>query len=161
LYVFTNLATNAATSLVSALVTPAILILAAGSLIASTIVRLGRVADHARALIAQSEAFRREGRMQAVAVIEQRMDRQLRRAELTRNALWGYYLAIVLFLVSSVIIALSQVTHMTVEWVGPSMVLLGGVVLIIATAQLVIEVGLSAGLLRQEIESYKNRELER
>jgi len=75
-------------SLVTATVTPAILILAAGSLVASTVVRLGRVADHTRALIAQSEAARREGKTHALAILEARMDRQLRRAELTRNALW-------------------------------------------------------------------------
>jgi len=147
-------------SLVTAIVTPAILILAAGSLVASTIVRLGRVADHTRTLIAQSEVARREGKTNAVEILEVRMDRQLRRAELTRNALWGYYFAIVLFLVSSVLIALSQVMHVTLEWIGPSMILVGGLVMIVATAQLVIEVGLSAGSLRQEIQSHKNRELE-
>jgi hypothetical protein len=147
-------------SLVTAIVTPAILILAAGSLVASTIVRLGRVADHTRTLIAQSEGVRREGKTHAVEILEARMDRQLRRAELTRNALWGYYFAIVLFLVSSVIIALSQVIHVTLEWIGPSMILIGGLVMIVATVQLVIEVGLSAGSLRHEIQSHKNRELE-
>gem|GEM_PF-5439191 len=72
----------------------------------------------------------------------------------------GYYFAIVLFLVSSVIIALSQVIHVTLEWIGPSMILIGGLVIIVATAQLVIEAGLSAGSLRQEIQSHKNRELQ-
>jgi len=123
-------------------------------------VRLGRVADYTRTLIAQSEVARREGKTHAVEILEVRMDRQLRRAELTRNALWGYYFAIVLFLVSSVLIALSQVLHVTLEWIGPSMILIGGLVMIVATAQLVIEVGLSAGSLRQEIQSHKNRELE-
>jgi hypothetical protein len=146
-------------SLVTAIVTPAILILAAGSLVASTIVRLGRVVDHTRTLIAQCEAARREGKKHAVEILEARMDRQLRRAELTRNALWGYYFAIVLFLISSVLIALSQVFHLTLEWIGPSMIVLGGVVLIVATSQLVIEVGMSAGSLREEVRSYKNREL--
>ena len=149
-------------SLVAAIVTPAILILAAGSLVASTIVRLGRVADHTRALIVQCEAARREGKTRAVEILEARMDRQLKRAELTRNALWGYYFAIVLFLVSSVLLALSQVfhLHLTLEWIGPSMVLFGGLVMIVATSQLVIEVALSAGLLCEEIQSYKSRELE-
>src|ERR1700736_6548775 len=121
----TNPATNPAMSLVAAIVTPPILILAAGSLVASTIVRLGRVADHTRLLITQCEAARREGRTHATAILEERMDRQLRRAELTRNALWGYYLAIVLFLVSSLLIALSQVVHISFTWIGPSMIILG------------------------------------
>jgi len=146
-------------SIVTAMITPAILILAAGSLVSSTLVRLGRVVDQTRALVLQGESLRQSGKSEAVAIIEDRMDRQLRRAELARNALWGYYLAIVLFLVSSVTIALSQAIHARFSWIGPFIVLLGGCVLILATSQLVIEVGLGAGSLREEVESYKKREL--
>ena len=146
-------------SIVTAMITPAILILAAGSLVSSTLVRLGRVVDQTRALIIQGDELRRNGKSAAVAIIEYRMDRQLRRAELARNALWGYYLAIVLFLVSSVIIAVTHATHAVISWVGPTIVLVGGVVLIAATTQLVIEVGLGAGSLREEVESYKRSEL--
>jgi hypothetical protein len=146
-------------AIVTAMITPAILILAAGSLVASTLVRLGRVVDQTRALIVRGDALRQAGNTAAVAIIEDRMERQLRRAELARNALWGYYLAIVLFLVSSVMIALSRIIHVRFSWIGPAFVLLGGCVLIAATSQLVVEVGLGAGSLREEVESYKRREL--
>ncbi|HEV2037896.1 MAG TPA: DUF2721 domain-containing protein [Candidatus Eremiobacteraceae bacterium] len=145
----------------SALVTPAILILAAGSLVASTLVRLGRIVDQTRHLIEQADQLRRAGRpATVVAIIDKRIDRQLRRAKLTRNALWGYYVAIVLFLISSVVLALSQFIPVSFHWIGPTIVLLGGFVLLVATAQLVIEVGLSAGSLREEVESFRRRELE-
>jgi len=147
-------------SIVTAMITPAILILAAGSLVASTLVRLGRVVEQTRVLIVKGQSLRAEGKLAAVAIIEGRMARQLRRAELTRNALWGYYLAIVLFLISSVTIALSQLLHTRLVWIGPAMVLAGGFMLIVATSQLVVEVGLSAGSLREEVESYKRRELD-
>jgi len=147
-------------SVVTAMITPAILILAAGSLVASTLVRLGRVVEQTRVLIVKGQSLRAEGKLAAVAIIEGRMARQLRRAELTRNALWGYYLAIVLFLISSVTIALSQLLHTRLVWIGPAMVLAGGFMLIVATSQLVVEVGLSAGSLREEVESYKRRELD-
>ena len=146
-------------SIVTAMITPAILILAAGSLVASTLVRLGRVVDQTRALITQAEGMRQAGKLAGISIVEDRMERQLRRAELARNALWGYYLAIVLFLVSSVIIALGQVIHVRFLWVGPTIILLGGCVLIAATSQLVIEVGLGAGSLREEVDSYKRRDL--
>jgi len=147
-------------SIVTAMITPAILILAAGSLVASTLVRLGRVVEQTRVLIVKGQSLRAEGKLAAVVIIEGRMARQLRRAELTRNALWGYYLAIVLFLISSVTIALSQLLHTRLVWIGPAMVLAGGFMLIVATSQLVVEVGLSAGSLREEVESYKRRELD-
>jgi hypothetical protein len=147
-------------SMVSAMITPAILILAAGSLVSSTLIRLGRVVDQTRALVSRGEELLRTGNKSAVAIVDHRIERQLRRAELARNALWGYYLAIGLFLISSVVLALTQAVLTTVHWLGPLIVLLGGVVLIIATASLVVEVGLSAGSLREEVESYRRRELE-
>jgi len=144
-------------SMVSAMITPAILILAAGSLVASTLVRLGRVVDQTRAFILQGQQMRKEGQMVDLALVEERIDRQLRRAELARNALWGYYIAIALFLLSSVVLAIDQATHAPFEWLGPSIVLLGGLVLMLATLALVFEVGLSAGLLREEVEVYRKR----
>jgi hypothetical protein len=145
-------------SMVSAMITPAILILAAGSLVASTLVRLGRVVDQTRALMARGEQLHAEGKQLDVAVVEERMARQLRRAELARIALWGYYVAIALFLVSSVALAVSQATHRFV-WIGPTIVLFGGLVLMLATLTLVWEVGLSAGALREEVEDYEKRML--
>lgn len=143
--------------MVSAMITPAILILAAGSLVASTLVRLGRVVDQTRAFIVQGEQLRKEGRTSDLAVVEARIDRQLRRSELARNALWGYYVAIALFLLSSVVLAIDQATHGPFAWLGPSIVLFGGLVLMLATLALVFEVGLSAGLLREEVEVYRRR----
>jgi hypothetical protein len=144
-------------SMVSAMITPAILILAAGSLVASTLVRLGRVVDQTRALIIRGDELRAEGRHVDLTAVEQRMQRQLRRAELARNALWGYYVAIALFLVASVVLAVDQATHAPFEWLGPSIVLLGGLVLMLATLALVFEVGLSAGSLREEVNEYEAR----
>lgn len=143
--------------MVTAMITPAILILAAGSLVASTLVRLGRVVDQTRAFILQGQEMRKEGQTSELAVVEERIDRQLRRAELARNALWGYYVAITLFLLSSVVLAIDQATRAPFGWLGPSIVLLGGLVLMLATLALVFEVGLSAGLLREEVEVYRRR----
>jgi Protein of unknown function (DUF2721) len=142
-------------TMISAMITPAILILAAGSLVASTLVRLGRIVDQTRALIGQGEQLRKEGKVVDLATVERRMQRQLQRAELARNALWGYYVAIALFLLSSVVLAVDQATHGPFEWLGPSITLLGGLVLMLATLTLVIEVGLSAGSLREEVEAYE------
>jgi hypothetical protein len=151
----TNPFINADMSMVSAMITPAILILAAGSLVASTLVRLGRIVDQTRAFIARGEQLHNEGKKVDAALVEERMAKQLRRAELARNALWGYYIAIALFLLSSVVLAISQATHAKFEWIGPTLVLLGGLVLMLATLTLVWEVGLSAGALREEVNDYE------
>ena len=147
--------TNLDTAVVSAMITPAILILAAGSLVSSTLVRLGRVVDQTRALIAQGERLVHQGKREGLDRVLVRIDRQVRRAELARTALWGYYIAIAFFLLSSVMLALNQVFHGHVNWVGPSLTLVGGLVLMLATAALVVEVGLSAGSLREEVDYFK------
>jgi hypothetical protein len=147
-------AVNPDLSMVSAMITPAILILAAASLVSSTLVRLGRIVDQTRALIARGEQLRAQGKEAELPAVESRMRRQLRRAEIARRALWGYYVAIALFLLSSIVLAIDQATHGPFEWLGPSITLLGGVVLMLATLALVLEVSLSAGSLREEISSY-------
>lgn len=141
------------------MITPAILILASGSLVSSTLVRLGRIVDQTRALIAEGQALRSAGPTPALDFVDRRIDRQLRRAELARSALLGFYIAISLFLISSVVIAITQATHAGFFWFGPIIVILGGVVLILATAALVFEVNVSAGTLHEEVESYRAREL--
>ncbi|PZR60985.1 MAG: hypothetical protein DLM53_10040 [Candidatus Eremiobacter antarcticus] len=152
---------NPALSIVSAMITPAILILASGSLVSSTLVRLGRIVDQTRALIADGQALRSAGKTPALDFIDRRIDRQLRRAELARSALLGFYIAICLFLISSVVIAITQATHAGFFWLGPVIVIIGGVVLILATAALVFEVNVSAGTLHEEVVSYRERESER
>jgi|ERR1700694_569711 len=149
---------NPALSIVSAMITPAILILAAGSLVSSTLVRLGRIVDQTRALIAQAEKLKSQADQKTVALVEARINLQLRRAELARQALMGYYVSISLFLVSSLVIALLEAIHETkLYWIGPAIVIAGGAVLIFATATLLIEVNISAGTLREEVRIYRSR----
>ncbi len=125
----------------------------------STLVRLGRIVDQTRALIVDGQALRSAGRTPALDFIDRRIDRQLRRAELARSALLGFYIAICLFLISSVVIAITQATHAGLFWLGPVIVILGGVVLILATAALVLEVNVSAGTLHEEVVSYRAQDV--
>ena len=61
-------------------------------------------------------------------------------------------------MVSSLAIALLEATRATAYyWVGPTIVMLGGGVLILATAALVIEVNISEGTLQEEVRIYRQR----
>ena len=153
-------AVNPALAIVSAMITPAILILASGSLVSSTLVRLGRIVDQTRSLIALAQSLRSADRTAALAAVEQRIDLHLRRAALARRALLGYYLSICLFLLSSLLIALLEAAHLThLWWIGPTFVIIGGLVLTLATLSLVIEVNISAGSLRQEVAAAREHQL--
>jgi len=155
-----SLPVNPALAIVSAMLTPAILILAAGSLANSTLLRLARIVDHTRRLIADGDAFHRAGNMKAVGIIGERLEMQVRRGEFARRALGGYYIAIALFLAASLIIALNQILGDRYPYAGPAIVIIGGFVLFLATAMLVVEVNISAGTLREEVRQYHQRELE-
>ncbi|MDQ6780766.1 MAG: DUF2721 domain-containing protein [Candidatus Eremiobacteraeota bacterium] len=151
-----GLTQNAGLAIVSAMIAPAILILAAGSLVSSTLVRLGRIVDQTRALLSSGEHHRGSGDQRGLALIESRIDLQLRRAELARRALLGYYLSIFIFLLSSLLIALFEAVHLSkLFWIGPAFVILGGGVLLFATASLVVEVNISAGTLHEEVRVYR------
>lgn len=142
-------------SVVTGMITPAILILAAGSLVSSTLVRIGRIVDQTRALIERGRQMRSAGNQRALEIIDRQLDVLLRRSDLARNALMGYYIAISLFLLSSLAIALTILFHSTLTWLGPAFVIIGGLFLFAATASLVVEVNVSGGSSRREVELYR------
>lgn len=137
------------------MITPAILILAAGSLVSGTLVRVGRIVDNIRALMARGDVMRRAGNVNALRIIDRQLDLLLRRSDLVRTALVCYYSAITLFLLSILFIGLTLLHIINLDWLGPAIVMLGGVFLFAGSACLVIEVNLSSGAMRQEVQWYR------
>ena len=93
----------------TAMITPAILILAAGTLITSTSTRLGRVVDRVRALSESFEAL--ETGVPKTAFVEERrrhifdqLDKLTSRARLLQLSMTFYYVALAAFVATSVII---------------------------------------------------------
>lgn len=137
---------------ISAMITPAILILGTGSLVASTLTRIARVFDRAREVLAQTTAAAQRGDLQTVRTYTRWLRSYRRRSQFVERALTFYYLAIFLFVMSSLSIALEEVTRVAVPWISLALVLLGATFLCIATAFLVIETNMAAGLLRDELD---------
>jgi hypothetical protein len=137
---------------ISAMITPAILILGTGSLVASTLTRLSRVVDRARMLLDQILAARASGDEAAARTYARWLRLYRRRSFLAERALTLYYGAIFLFVVASLTIAVEDVTHVEVPWISLALVLLGAGVLCIGTGFLVIETNIAAGMLRAEID---------
>ena len=125
-------------AIISQMITPAILILACGNLVGSSLIRIGRVVDRVRALGTQMN--------------DPQLDVYLRRARHLERALIAYYGAIALFVLSSLLIALSIVfpafllVPTIVTIVGAFSVLYGAV-------QSLLEIRISAGDLLREIGS--------
>ncbi len=95
-----------AQALIAAMLSPALLILAAGSLIAAALVRLGRVVDRVRALAALDV---RLATMDELSHYE-------RRASLALAAITSYFVAVAFFVAAGAAIALDHAAHDTLTW---------------------------------------------
>jgi hypothetical protein len=93
-------------SVVSGILTPALLILAGGSLISSGLQRLGRIVDRSRQLVEKADRVPYASHIPVETLVEW-MARQNVRANLVERALAMFYSAIGLFVVDSLLIAVN------------------------------------------------------
>jgi hypothetical protein len=140
-------------AIISASLTPAILILATGSLVTSTLTRLNRITDRARDLIEGLDAARERGDEELVQLDILWLRTYLRRSTLAERALTFYYTAIFFFVASSLAITVDDLTRDAVPWLSLLLVVGGALLLFAGTASLVIEANLATGALRAEIEA--------
>ena len=139
-------------NIISASLTPAILILATGSLVNSTLTRLARIVDRARILIEQVGVLRQAGDEEGVRQTALWLQMYARRSALAERALTLYYGAIGLFVAACLAIMIDSLTHDAVPWLSLLLVVVGAICLFIGTATLVIETNMATGLLREEID---------
>jgi hypothetical protein len=133
-------------SLLSAMITPAVLISASGTLIFSTATRLARVVDRVRTLSHQLDElyagaegdFPVERRVEA----ERQIVLQARRGRLIQRSLTGLYVALGLFVSSTVAIAISPfLPHL--DWLPTAFGIAGTLVLFYGCMTLVVETRLA------------------
>ncbi len=130
-------------AIISQMITPAIFILACGNLVGSGIARLVRVVDRVREMasklsVADLASFKR-------------------RAIYLERALIAYYGAIALFVVSSLLIALT-VAYPTILFVPTITTILGAFSVLYGAMNSLLEVRIAAGMLRQEIERFETKD---
>jgi len=140
-------------SIISAMITPAILILATGSLVASTLTRLGRIVDRARSLLRDIREFRITGDTLNAALSEDWLKSYDRRAAFAERALTIYYIAIFLFVAASLAIAIDDITRGYVPWLALVLTVSGAFCLFAGTAALVLETNIATGQIRLEIDA--------
>jgi uncharacterized protein DUF2721 len=99
--------TSSAVAVLTAMITPAVLISACGSMILSTSTRLGRVVDRVRALSDKLEELSQKpagevGERQAI--IFEQLDKLTSRARILQRAMVSFYLGLGMFVATSVAI---------------------------------------------------------
>lgn len=133
---------SSALTILSAMITPAVLISACASLILTTSQRLSRVIDRTRKLAGQFEELARAEQGQAA---EQRpflfdlLDRTARRSRLLQRALSCQYLALSTFVATSVAIGIVAVSGQHYAWLPIGLGLLGSGLLLYTSILLIRE----------------------
>ncbi len=130
-----------AQAIVAAMITPALLILASASLIATVLVRLARVVDRIRKL---AEAQSRNP-------LGEEIERQERRALLAERALGFFFSAVTTIVLAGFSIALDRARAGPLSWIPVPLTTLGMALIVAGCAAMLAETRLSIAQLRAEI----------
>lgn len=130
-------------SVLSAMVTPAVLILGSSSLILATSNRLTRAVDRTRAI---SERVTDEAKDEEKVMLPEERDllleqlgRTARRAKLLTRALTRLYMALAIFIATSVAIGVVAVTRVAYAWVPLGLGFIGALLLFWSSVLLIME----------------------
>ena len=137
---------------IAAIVTPAILILASGNLVTSTLQRLARVVDRCRVLMTRLEESHEAHDERALRVYAAWLRRDRTRVELAERALRFFYTAIAFFVAACLAIAADRIFRDNAALVALALTVFGAIGLLGGTACLVFETNFAIGSLREEID---------
>jgi len=142
-----------AVALIAAMITPALLILAAASLVASGLVRMARVVDRARVLAGSAH----EGTWDRFGLNPAELDRWLRRhgkrARYAERCVLVLFCAVIVFVATCLSIALDVATGDRLGWLPVSLSIAGSFLLLLGEGWMVAESRLSAPQIAEEIQS--------
>ncbi len=131
---------SAAQAIISAMITPALLILASGSLIATALVRLARVVDRVRKLAETGEPTPQAA-----------LHRHARRALLAERALQSFFFAVACFVIAGLAIGLDHLAADRLTWLPVALTLLGMCLIVAGSAAMLSECKLATAEIHAEI----------
>ncbi|MFZ2493276.1 MAG: DUF2721 domain-containing protein [Thermoanaerobaculia bacterium] len=129
-------------SVLSAMITPAVLILASGSLILTTSNRLTRIVDRVRAIATQIEELNETATPHQEAkrdLLFDQLHRATRRARHLQNALASLYIALTMFIATSVGLGLIALLQLNLVWIPLAFGFIGSGLMFWASIYLLLE----------------------
>jgi threonine/homoserine/homoserine lactone efflux protein len=146
-----------ALAILTAMITPAVLISACGALIFSTSSRLGRVVDRTRTLsdrFQQLAAHPEQDDMseERRVLIFTQLDRQTSRARLIQRAMAAYYIALGIFVASTVSIAIFSAAAKTFTWIAVLLGVIGTLYMLYGSVLLIIESRMALAAIMTEMD---------
>jgi hypothetical protein len=160
-----------ALAVLTALITPAVLVSACGALIFSTSTRMGRVVDRVRVLSERFETLAKHPEQDDMfeerrALIFSQLDRLTSRARLLQRAMLFFYVALSIFVATSVAVAIVAAVARNFTWVAVGLGLLGSLCMFYSSVLLVVESRMALGAIMSEMDfvwkvstKYAGREL--
>ena len=135
------------------MITPALLILASASLVATALVRMARVVDRARLLV----SIAHDGTWNKLGIGPEKLQEWLsahqRRARNVGITIATLYASIVVFVATVLSIALDRALGDALSWLPVSLAILGALLLLVAGAYMVEESRSSARQITDEIQN--------
>jgi len=142
-------------SVLSAMITPAVLISACGTLIFSTSTRLARIVDRVRELSRVIEQFSKDENVDFPEERAVEVDRQIaihaRRGQLIQRSLTSFYLSLSLFVAATVAIGFVAVFG-RVAWLPNTLGIVGTVILFYGCVMLIAETRLALRSVKSEMD---------
>jgi hypothetical protein len=143
--------------ILSSMITPAVLILATGSLVMTTSQRLGRVIERVRKL---SQEFAQLGeRIDEESSIENKrrilytlLRKSARRCKLLTRAMTFLYLSLGLFVATSLAIGIVAITELRFTWLPTAFGLIGAIFLFVSSSILIVESRLTLSAIADEVD---------
>jgi hypothetical protein len=157
LFQFNTSDLTSAVSILTAMITPAVLISASGTLILSTSTRLGRAVDRVRNLIDRLEELAHAE--QKIELYEERrkfiyyqLELVSKRNRLLQRAMTTFYMGLGVFVATSVAIGAVAVTGRGFEWLPAFLGLTGACFLFYGSVLLILETRLASQTLFAELD---------
>ena len=149
-------ATSPALIIISAMITPALLILGSASLVATALQRLARAIDRARAILQQSdEEARNLGLMQDVS--KRWLERYATRSLIAERAVTAFFLAVGILVLDCLSIAVDRYFADMLTWLPVSLTIIG-MFMILAGAYFMLQESRLANLqIREEIQHLQGK----
>jgi hypothetical protein len=146
-----------ALAVLTAMITPAVLISACGALIFSTSTRLGRVIDRTRIL---SERFQElaahpekdDMSEERRALIFTQLDRQTSRARLIQRAMAAFYTALGTFVAATVAIAFFSAAARNFTWIAVLLGVIGSLYMLYGSVLLIVESRMALSAIMTEMD---------
>ena len=146
-----------ALAVLTAMITPAVLISACGALIFSTSTRLGRVVDRVRLLSERFQEIAKNPEQDEMfeerrVLIFTQLDRQTSRARLIQRAMTAYYTALGVFVASTVAIAIISITASNFTWIVVVLGLSGAMFMLYGSVLLIVESRMALSAIMSEMD---------